>query len=408
MDLEVKPYSERAFQFTGKSLEFFGIWIVNIALTIITLGIYSAWAKVRTYQYFYGNTQLEGSAFQYLAKPEQILKGRIFASLLFGIYYLVNSYNGLWGLSAAVGIALLVPAIIVLSMSFRLRHTAYRGISFRFERNLKQAYLFYGLPVLLFFTLVFSTLYFSLPSELWEYSDITQVEAANAEITNAESPGIENPDMMLNDEFSPPWLLLALFPIFIMGYPFWQYLKTIFLINNARYGTSPFSFGGGAKSFYLMYLKAIGVFSLAITIVSLAFSQLELFSFTKEASTTEDGTSFLLMQLVFFILYLWIFAYLQTKRHNLIFNHVKIEEMSFKSTLSVSYMLYLYVTNTLGIVCTLGLLVPWSMVRTARYRASQLRLLTNQSLEHFLANQQTQLNAMGEEFGEVFDIEVGI
>ncbi len=31
--------------FSGRGSEFFGIWIVNVLLSILTLGIYSAWAK---------------------------------------------------------------------------------------------------------------------------------------------------------------------------------------------------------------------------------------------------------------------------------------------------------------------------------------------------------------------------
>jgi uncharacterized membrane protein YjgN (DUF898 family) len=38
---------EHSFQFRGRTDEYFRIWIVNIALTIVTLGIFSAWAKVR-------------------------------------------------------------------------------------------------------------------------------------------------------------------------------------------------------------------------------------------------------------------------------------------------------------------------------------------------------------------------
>ena len=57
------------FSFTGKASEYFGIWIVNIILSVITLGIYSAWAKVRNKRYFYGNTKLNGSSFSYLASP---------------------------------------------------------------------------------------------------------------------------------------------------------------------------------------------------------------------------------------------------------------------------------------------------------------------------------------------------
>ena len=50
--------SHRAEQlhFTGSGTEYFGIWIVNLLLTIVTLGIYSAWAKVRRLQYFYRHT----------------------------------------------------------------------------------------------------------------------------------------------------------------------------------------------------------------------------------------------------------------------------------------------------------------------------------------------------------------
>ena len=53
------------FTFTGTAREYFGIWIVNVLLTIVTLGIYSAWAKVRRQRYFYGNTRLDGVPFEY-------------------------------------------------------------------------------------------------------------------------------------------------------------------------------------------------------------------------------------------------------------------------------------------------------------------------------------------------------
>ena len=55
-----QPAVER-FQFTGKTGEYFGIWIVNLFLTIVTLGIYSAWAKVRKKRYFYANTIIDGA-----------------------------------------------------------------------------------------------------------------------------------------------------------------------------------------------------------------------------------------------------------------------------------------------------------------------------------------------------------
>ncbi|MBK87886.1 MAG: thymidylate kinase, partial [Gammaproteobacteria bacterium] len=76
------------FHFYGQGGEFFRIWIVNLVLSILTLGVYSAWAKVRTKRYFYGSTELAGDRFDYLASPIAILKGRLIAVSFLGIYTL--------------------------------------------------------------------------------------------------------------------------------------------------------------------------------------------------------------------------------------------------------------------------------------------------------------------------------
>ena len=60
-------------RFEGSGGEYFKIWIVNLALTIATLGIYSAWAKVRNKRYFYGNTFIAGHSFDYHGRPVRIL-----------------------------------------------------------------------------------------------------------------------------------------------------------------------------------------------------------------------------------------------------------------------------------------------------------------------------------------------
>ncbi|MGI9025580.1 MAG: DUF898 family protein, partial [Burkholderiaceae bacterium] len=59
------PRDARPFVFTGTGSEYFKIWIVNLALTLVTLSIYSPWAKVRRLRYFYGNTLLDDSPFEF-------------------------------------------------------------------------------------------------------------------------------------------------------------------------------------------------------------------------------------------------------------------------------------------------------------------------------------------------------
>ena len=141
-------------QFSGQAGEFFGIWIVNILLSILTLGIYSAWAKVRTYRYFYGNTQIDGHSFDYLATPIQILKGRILAVVVFVIYSLVVQLLPLIGLLFALGFLLAMPWLINQGLRFNMRMTRHRNVRFAFSGNYGDAFVnFVLLPIASVFTL---------------------------------------------------------------------------------------------------------------------------------------------------------------------------------------------------------------------------------------------------------------
>lgn len=120
------------FVFAGSGVEYFRIWIVNLLLSIITLGIYSAWAKVRTQRYFYGNTSLDGSSFEYLARPMQILKGRIIAFAFFAAYVVAGQIAPVLSMVLSALLALATPWIVVRSLAFRNHHSAWRGVRFGF------------------------------------------------------------------------------------------------------------------------------------------------------------------------------------------------------------------------------------------------------------------------------------
>ena len=109
-------------EFRGTAAEYFRVWIVNLLLTIATLGIYSAWAKVRKKKYFYRNTLLDGHSFDYHANPIAILKGRLIV-LPFLIAYATSSYF-LPGLDFVILllVALLLPWLLVRSQIFNKRN----------------------------------------------------------------------------------------------------------------------------------------------------------------------------------------------------------------------------------------------------------------------------------------------
>lgn len=126
------PVRQAPFQFTGNASEYFRIWIVNMLLTILSLGIYSAWAKVRTRQYFYRNTWVDGSSFDYLAKPIPILKGRIIAALALGALFAAQTYNPALYVGLLVVYLMLTPWVVAASLAFNARNSAYRNIRFAF------------------------------------------------------------------------------------------------------------------------------------------------------------------------------------------------------------------------------------------------------------------------------------
>ena len=104
--------------FDGTSGEYFKIWIVNLFLTVVTIGIYAAWAKVRTRRYFYANTRLEGHPFDYTADPRAILRGNLIVTLAVLLYVLTKSYNPAVSAGLAAVFYGLAPILIYKSLQF--------------------------------------------------------------------------------------------------------------------------------------------------------------------------------------------------------------------------------------------------------------------------------------------------
>src|SRR5437870_11095625 len=77
-----------AMRFTGSGSEYFRIWIVNLLLILVTLGLYFPFAKVRRLRYFYGNTQLGGEEFDFHGNPWKMLRGFLLMAAFGGAYAL--------------------------------------------------------------------------------------------------------------------------------------------------------------------------------------------------------------------------------------------------------------------------------------------------------------------------------
>ena len=334
-------------EFKGDPKEYFRIWIVNLALTILTLGIYSAWAKVRKQRYFYSSTVLAGSSFGYHGDPVRILKGRIIAVVLFGLYFL-SGRTSAYGTLFAIGlVAVLTPWLVVKSRVFALRVTSWRGLRFNFAEDYGGAY-----------------------------------------------------QSLLG------WLVLG-FISFGLLMPRFSRERYRFVVTRSRFGQTAFECNPSIGRFYKTAFAAAGM-TLAVAIFSgfiVAMIGSGLAAGGQKPASSVLSTFIPL--LTYAIILPVVLGYTQSRNFNEVFEHTSLGPHQLHCRLSASTLIGIYFTNLLAMVFTLGLYTPWAQVRLARYRFESFELEARGSLDEFVAAETEVPSAAGEELTSFFDLDFG-
>ena len=380
------------FSFTGKGGEYFGIWIVNILLTIVTLGIYSAWAKVRNKQYFYGNTFLDNSSFEYTAQPLQILKGRVIAVVVFILYNILATYMPTVGLILALALFALAPWIIMKSLAFNARYSQYRNIRFGFHQHLPEAIKVFVLIPLLIIVPFFLIGAYAGATGLFEPS--TDGETAAMSTGFVIAVGVA--------------FLLAL-----LAYPYVAYRSSRYIADNHQFGTADFNLRlENSKPVYSIYFKAFAILIGLVIVLMLLAALFGFLGLAGAPANTEQGPVagflFIVIQIAIMCVYLFMFAYIKAKSYNLYYQNTLVGRHKLRANMAPTGLAWIYFTNTLGIIVTLGIFIPWAMVRAARYRADHTALQVQGDMNDFVGKQEEEQNAFGEELGEVFDLDIAI
>lgn len=379
------------FEFHGKGIEYFRLWIVNIFLSIITLGIFSAWAKVRKEQYFYGNLRLGEHSFSYLADPLQILKGRIIAFGLLGAYWACWNFIPITAMGLLIVGVLVLPAILVASSRFKMRNSSYRNISFQFTASFGDSYRTFIKPLIVILLLSAAA-----------YWLLYQMDP---ETLNSLGGGGGTED--LPDEFrmSPEDFLLSAFYLVLLPFlPYLDYLRAKLLVNHTRWGNQQANLNTGAGSFYGVFFRAV-IFTLVVTIITTpaVFGGGTVFSGVLGNPTTRGIISVALVYLAM----IYASGFWRAERTNLIYGNTCIGDSRIGSALTFSKVGKIYVINTLAILFSAGLLIPWAHVCMARYIAS-VSSLTGTNIDHVLAENEHQQSAFGEGMVDAFDLDIGI
>lgn len=338
-----------AFSFSGQGGEYFRIWIVNLCLSIVTLGIYSAWAKVRRLQYFYRHTSVAGASLDYHGNPVAILKGRILAVILFGIYSATINVNPIAGLAVFALLMAVMPWLLVRSFRFQLHNSSYRGLRFSFHGKTGDAYVnFLLLPLVSYLSI----------GLLWPL--------AHQQIT--------------------------------------RYVR-----GHSAYGNGRFAFHGKAGAFYKPYLVLFGVTLLLIlAAIGLGIALARFLPAPSSPGTAKFTVLGFFIIGVFYIgLLLFAVPYLTARLQNVIWNHTSLGTIGFQCSLRARELFGIMFVNLLLIILTLGLFKPFADIRMARYRVEHLSLLAAAAdIETFVAEQQAEIGASGEEMTDIFDLDI--
>jgi uncharacterized membrane protein YjgN (DUF898 family) len=332
-------------QFTGSAAEYFRIWVVNLFFTLISLGVYSAWAKVRKKRYFYGATQLDGDTFDYFASPKAILYGRLIAVVVFALYAFAGELYPPAGYGfLAIGV-LLAPWLVTRTLGFNARNSAYRGLRFDFSAPTKEVVRRYA------------------------------------------------------------GLLAALVLTAGLAYPWCLARYKSFVVSHHAFGASGLHCELPARPFFGIYIRA--TFMLLLLVVPIgaaaAYGAARL-----ELPDSVAWLAYFVPVVGVYAAYAVVFAYIQARTANLQWSHTCGPGLRFQSTLGAARLARIYLGNMAAAALSAGLLIPWAVVRTLRYRLENFAMIVDQEQVHAANPALAPVGAAGQEIGDLFNLDLGL
>ena len=340
-------------KFSGNAREYFGIWIVNLLLSIVTLGIYSAWAKVRNKKYFLGNTTIADRPFDYHARGAQILIGRAIVIAGFVIYSVSSSISPIANGVVIVVLAAILPWLINRGLRFNAAMTSWSNVRFRFEGSYWPAFrVFFLYPFLTVFTL---------------YLTIPYVTRAVGRYT----------------------------------------------IGRHRLGGHRFTFDSGIGPFFAAFFCAAiwAIFGFAVSVgLVLTGGILEGFMGAAQAGQV-DGKMIPVLIVVAGIWFVVVFPvstiYAAFVR-NAVYTGTSLEGgHRFESTISPTRLVWIAISNAIAIVLSIGMLLPWARIRVARYLCAHTWRKPAGSLDAFVGEAERRQSAIGDAYIDIDGIDVG-
>jgi uncharacterized membrane protein YjgN (DUF898 family) len=382
-------------EFSGTSSEYFRIWIVNLLLIMVTLGIYYPWAKVRKIKYFYNNTHISGHALDFHADPKKMLRGAAIVGVFFLLYSFAVDFSPVTGLVAVLAIMALAPPLFNASMRFRLANTSWRGMRFRFvAKELKEAYWCIAPPLALFL----------LPGLILAFLD------------GGEGAKKSTVMPMQGSTVGLYVLVLAI----AIPYFFWRLKR--YQHNHFAWGPLKSEYRSEVAATYKVFGLTLSLILLMTVVIVVLMVGLAIliggmgsiggkFNMTHGLGSVMSYLFILIPLLFLFAIAINIAprAYFTSTMQNLIWSRTGNRHFRFKSDLATGRFMGLQFKNYLLIMITLGLYWPFAVVATKRMQLEAVSLKTRVSLDALSdAARARENDAAGDMAADIFGFDIGL
>jgi len=381
-------------RFVGSGSEYFRIWIVNLLLTLVTLGLYYPFAKVRRLRYFHAATEVGGHPLSFHADPWKMLRGYLLVAVMVAAYSLAGQFSPTAGGVAFLLVALLWPALWHSSMRFRMANTGWRGLRFRYTGTCTQAYKVFLMPVLGVAAIIGISL-------------LTAIE-----------PGVQPTGQQVLVGLLPMLLFMALFPWF-----FWLIKRQQH--DHYALGDEQTRFEVGVRGIYGVGLRSFGLFLGALAVLVLVVALVGvggamLLGMGERGADTGGGAGGLISNLTgviagvsVFLGYLLILTlvggYFTARLQNLVWNGTRSAHVGFSSKVSAKALGLLWLKNWVLTILTLGLYYPFASIASARMRLQAVEVLSDIAPETLVARGAAlDESAAGDAAGDLFGFDVGL
>ena len=198
--------------------------------------------------------------------------------------------------------------------------------------------------------------------------------------------------------------------------PYAHFKRSSFVVGNTRYGNLDFKLGDIAGKFYFAYFigACLGLLMLGPLIAMIMQLSGSLTTGSEDLGESQQFVMTLLPAFAGLIFYYVIGKTVAALVLRITTNNTAISgesgshEHRMYCDWSLPGMLWINVTNLLALVASIGLLTPWAQMRTLKYQLDHTWLDVSADIEAVVAGQAEKVSSIGEEIGDVFDVDIGL